>query len=201
MTVYVPPTRGAYPHSETIYPQHNFLSCNNTSISFLTWRLYRSKKTGSLQHTSKYCTYPITALVSAINKCVFHGNWKSNCSLHIHVQHVNNGLLGGGVGVRVGVGVRGQRKVKGQKKVKALLVEILDITGFLLEGKRAIIRQLYSEPFTCWSVVFLNGGTVSVLPNASSWPLFLHSTVIVCKHSAGLPTLLAAGFVCVVTAK
>ena len=69
---------------------------------------------------------------------------------HMYMSRfANNGLLGGGVGVRVRVGVRGQRKVKGQKKVKALLVEILDITGFLLEGKRAImsIRQLYSEPF------------------------------------------------------
>ena len=67
---------------------------------------------------------------------------------HMYMSRfANNGLLGGGVGVRVRVGVRGQRKVKGQKKVKALLVEILDITGFLLEYKRAIIRQLYSEPF------------------------------------------------------
>ena len=112
-------------------------------------------------------------------------------------RFANNELLGGGIEVRVGV--RGQRKVKGQKKVTALLMAILDITGFLLEGKCAIITQLYSEPFTCWSVVFLKEGRVSVLPNASSWPLFLHSTVIVCKHSAGLPTLLAVGFVCVVT--
>ena len=51
---------------------------------------------------------------------------------------------------------KGQKKVKkGQKKVKALLMAILDIIGFLLEGKRVIKRQLYSESFSLW---FSSGG-------------------------------------------
>ena len=48
------------------------------------------------------------------------------------------------------------------------------------------------------SVVFQ---TSSILPKVSSWGLFLHSAVL-CTNTRGcLPTLLAVGFGCVVTAK
>ena len=43
--------------------------------------------------------------------------------------------------------------------------------------------------------------TSSILPKVSSWELFLHSAVLCTNTQGCLPTLLAVGFGCVVTAK